>query len=51
MLITLAELVTKNQHTKITINIYIKHNIVTPITLSCTLMRFRYGGVRIVYAQ
>ncbi len=33
MLITLAELVTKNQHTNITINNDIKYNIVTLIVL------------------
>lgn len=37
MLITLAELVTKNQHTKITININNKHNITALITL--------FGGI------
>ena len=37
MLITLAELATKNQHEKITININNKHNVTDLITL--------FGGI------
>lgn len=51
ILITLAELATKNQHDKITINIYNKHNIEALVTLLSAFIRFKYREGSMIYAQ
>ncbi|WP_269154954.1 hypothetical protein [Photobacterium carnosum] len=42
---------TKNQHDKITINIYNKHNKEALVTLLSVFIRFKYREGSMIYAQ